>query len=70
MQDVTILIKPASSLCNMRCDYCFYCDVAKSREIPSYGVMNEEILDTLIRRAFAFAASALSFKAVSLWWQD
>lgn len=61
MQDVTILIKPASSLCNMRCDYCFYCDVAKSREIPSYGVMNEEILDTLIRRAFAFADRSVSF---------
>ena len=22
----TILIKPASGYCNMRCDYCFYCD--------------------------------------------
>ena len=36
-----ILIKPASGLCNMRCDYCFYCDEATKRNIPSYGMMEE-----------------------------
>ena len=61
MQDLTILIKPASSLCNMRCDYCFYADVSHHREIKSYGIMKREILDTLIRRAFAFAERSISF---------
>ena len=28
----TILIKPASGLCNMRCSYCFYCDEMDKRE--------------------------------------
>ena len=42
MKYFSMLIKPASSLCNLRCRYCFYCDVAENREIPSYGVMNEE----------------------------
>lgn len=29
---IGFLIKPASSACNMRCRYCFYCDVAAHRE--------------------------------------
>ncbi len=29
-----LLIKPASSLCNMRCRYCFYADEAANRELP------------------------------------
>lgn len=61
MQHLTILVKPASSLCNMRCDYCFYHDVAKNREISSYGIMSDDTLDTLIRRAFAFAERSVSF---------
>ena len=28
MQYVNFLVKPASSLCNMRCRYCFYEDEA------------------------------------------
>lgn len=61
MKNLTILIKPASSLCNMRCSYCFYKDVSSRREIPSHGIMNKDILDTLIRRAFAFADESVSF---------
>ena len=61
MQDLTILIKPASSMCNMRCDYCFYHDVSSHREVKSYGIMSEETLDTLIRRAFAFAERSVTF---------
>ena len=61
MQHLTILIKPASSLCNMRCEYCFYHDVASQRAVPSYGIMTDDVLDTLIRRAFAFAEKSVSF---------
>ena len=42
MKNLSILIKPASSLCNMRCRYCFYSDVAENREVPSYGIMTAE----------------------------
>lgn len=61
MRNVTLLIKPASSLCNMRCDYCFYADVAKRREMSSHGVMARDVLETLTRRAFAFAEESLTF---------
>ena len=61
MQDVTLLIKPASSLCNMRCDYCFYTDVSSQRELRSYGIMNSECLELLIRRAFEIAKRSVTF---------
>ena len=43
-----LLIKPASSLCNMRCDYCFYNDEAEKREIACYVVMSQDIAHLLI----------------------
>lgn len=45
------MFKPASSLCNLRCRYCFYADVSEQREIQSYGIMQkrttESILETI-----------------------
>lgn len=29
MPPISVMIKPASGLCNMKCDYCFYSDEAK-----------------------------------------
>ena len=58
---VTLLIKPASSLCNMRCKYCFYADVAANRDIPSYGIMSEETLEHLVKGVFAYAEQSVSF---------
>jgi len=50
-KNVSLLIKPASSLCNLRCKYCFYADVAANRELGSYGVMSPETQEQLIRAA-------------------
>ena len=52
MKSVNLLIKPASSLCNLRCRYCFYEDEAQNRTQHSMGVMKEEIADLLIRQVF------------------
>ncbi|MCI6435296.1 MAG: anaerobic sulfatase maturase, partial [Clostridiales bacterium] len=41
MKNVNLLIKPASSLCNLRCEYCFYEDEAQNRTQRSMGVMKE-----------------------------
>lgn len=61
MPPLHIMIKPASSLCNLRCRYCFYTDVASRRETASFGVMKEELLEKLVRRAFAYAQGEVSF---------
>ena len=45
------LIKPASSLCNYGCSYCFYHDVADHREVRSSGIMTDEITNALISNA-------------------
>ena len=44
MPPVNLLIKPASGMCNMHCDYCFYCDEAEKRMQASYGLMSEKTL--------------------------
>ena len=55
MKDLSVLIKPASSLCNMRCRYCFYADVSDKREIRSYGIMQPETTEKVIDALFADA---------------
>jgi uncharacterized protein len=46
-----VLIKPASSLCNMNCKYCFYDDVSNKRKIKSYGIMSQDTSHKIIDRA-------------------
>lgn len=50
MDTITVLIKPASSSCNLHCRYCFYTDVSENRITASYHVMSEETVDIVIRR--------------------
>jgi len=50
----SMLIKPASSLCNMRCKYCFYSDVSSHRDIITHGIMNQEITNALVTRVFEY----------------
>ncbi|TVM19394.1 anaerobic sulfatase maturase [Oceanidesulfovibrio indonesiensis] len=52
MQPFSLLIKPASADCNLRCDYCFYLD--KSALYPESGKhrMSEATLRVLLQRYF------------------
>jgi uncharacterized protein len=52
MKHISLLIKPASSLCNMRCRYCFYHDVGKNRQFPVYGFMNQDTMVRIIDSVF------------------
>lgn len=55
MPPISLLIKPASGHCNMRCKYCFYADEQENRAIPSFGMMNRETMHTIVDKALAFA---------------
>ena len=55
MPPLSIMIKPASSLCNLRCKYCFYCDVAAHRDEFSLGKMEISTAENLIKSALSFA---------------
>ena len=61
MPPLSLLIKPASSLCNLDCRYCFYHDVAENRATPSHGIMPDEVLETMVRKALAFADGDCTF---------
>lgn len=52
---INFLIKPASSLCGLRCLYCFYEDEASHRTQHSMGFMTEETVQTLIREGYNLA---------------
>ncbi|MBE6773641.1 MAG: SPASM domain-containing protein [Ruminococcaceae bacterium] len=56
MPPLSIMIKPASSLCNLRCKYCFYCDVAAHRDVFSLGKMELSTAENLIKSALSFAS--------------
>lgn len=61
MPPLSLMIKPVSGLCNQRCAYCFYEDVSAHREAKSLGRMRRDTLETLVRRAFAYAEGSVSF---------
>lgn len=61
MPPLTILIKPASGSCNMRCEYCFYRDEQENRKTVSFGLMNRETAHVLIDRAFQEAEGSVTF---------
>lgn len=52
MSQINLLIKPASSNCNMRCKYCFYKDEAEHRTQASMGTMKINTAEKLIEQAF------------------
>ena len=61
MPSLSLLIKPASSLCNMGCRYCFYRDVAENRNTKSFGIMKEETLDAMVKNVFSYADVSVHF---------
>lgn len=55
MPAISIMMKPASGLCNMNCDYCFYTDETSKREHASYGIMSLTTLESILKKTLAFA---------------
>ncbi|MBO5070572.1 MAG: anaerobic sulfatase maturase [Roseburia sp.] len=61
MLPISVLIKPSSGICNMSCDYCFYCDEMQKREHGDYGFMSEETLKNVIRKTILKAEGCISY---------
>lgn len=53
MKHLSLMLKPASSLCNMRCSYCFYADVTNERTVQSYGMMQPAVVQALVANVFS-----------------
>ena len=50
MRTLQLLVKPASSLCDLKCHYCFYHDLA-SHQHSKPQIMSEQLLELTIKRA-------------------
>lgn len=60
MFPVSLLVKPVSGACDLRCRYCFYADEMKRRETSSYGTMTPATLENMLRRVFGVRVSEVS----------
>lgn len=61
MPAITVMMKPSSGMCNMTCDYCFYCDETQKRIQESYGFMSEETLKNIIRKTMINADVSVNY---------
>ena len=61
MPPINILIKPASSRCNMNCSYCFYKDVANNRRNAVESMLTTERMEQIIRTGMEYASGICSF---------
>jgi len=61
LSQINMLIKPASSNCNLRCGYCFYHDEAENRSVRSYGYMKDETIKAIVKKSLAYATESCTF---------
>ena len=61
MPPLSLLIKPASGSCNMRCRYCFYADETENRAVALLGRMTRETMHTMVDKALAYADGDCTF---------
>ena len=61
MPPVSVLLKPASGRCNMRCSYCFYADEMTHREVPMFDMMSDATMESLIKKTLEYAEDRCDF---------
>lgn len=61
MPPLSLLIKPASSNCNLKCKYCFYNDISEKRLHKSYGTMSFDTLESIVTKALKHAEQVCFF---------
>lgn len=49
-RNISLMIKPSSSKCNLKCKYCFYHSIADARDIKDYGFMSKETLRQIVSK--------------------
>ena len=54
---ISVMIKPSSSACNLKCEYCFYTSLAEKRDEAFKGYMNEKTAKNVIKSALEYANS-------------
>ncbi len=52
MNNINLLIKPVSSSCDLNCTYCYYNDISNKRSHKSYGKMDIDLAEVIIKKIF------------------
>lgn len=59
MEQIQILIKPASSACDLGCRYCFYRDEAAHRKKENSGIMKPDVMEAIIEKGLSCAQNVV-----------
>jgi len=59
--NLNIMIKPASSICNLSCKYCFYHSLSEKRLKRSYGYMDIDLLEKIVKKGLTYAGDTCTF---------
>lgn len=51
---ISVMLKPSSSMCNLKCEYCFYSSLASERKEYSKGFMTLKTAENIIKAAVEF----------------
>ena len=54
---ISVMLKPASSNCNLACEYCFYHSLSSKRTDFSKGFMSDDTAKRVVDSALEFADS-------------
>ena len=49
-RNLSVMLKPSSSKCNLNCKYCFYHSISDARDIKDYGFMATETLKEIVEK--------------------
>ncbi|MFR5876545.1 MAG: radical SAM protein [Eubacterium sp.] len=52
---ISVMLKPSSSACNLKCEYCFYNSISNARDQGFKGMMSEQTAEQVLLKAFDFA---------------
>ena len=58
-KNLQLMIKPASSKCNINCSYCFYNETACNRNTGDYGIIKEDTMKKIISEASNFCETGM-----------
>ena len=61
ISNLNMMIKPTSSNCNLSCKYCFYHSLTESRKIKSYGYMDIDLLEKIVKKGLAYSNKTCTF---------
>ena len=61
MPPLNLLIKPASGNCNLQCRYCFYRDESRNRAQGNCGMMSDETMGLIVKKAIDAAERFCTF---------